>query len=62
MFAVRHHGTTGTDVTEHPVVTRRILIAAVIVGFALVHGIALFQINSASPRAVSNKALFDSGD
>ena len=42
--------------------TRRILFAAVILGFALVHGIALFQINSASPRAVSNKALLDSGD
>ena len=42
--------------------TRRILFAAVIIGFALVHGIALFQINSASPRAASNRAMLDSGD
>jgi hypothetical protein len=43
--------------------TRNILIATVIAGFALLHGIALFQISSASPRGVSDKSqLLDSGD
>jgi len=43
--------------------TRHILIAIVIVGFALVHGIALFQINSASLRGVPDKSqLLDIGD
>jgi hypothetical protein len=43
--------------------TRHLLIITVIAGFALAHGIALFQINSMSPVAGSENAPFvDRGD
>jgi hypothetical protein len=38
--------------------TRYLLIITVIAGFALAHGIALFQINSTSPGAGSENGPF----
>ena len=42
--------------------TRNLLIMAVIAGFALAHGIAIFQINSMSPDAGSENAALVRGN